>query len=518
MKKSDIYFVLLVSTLCLAFIGVPLAWLNPVEINPDPYFHIQLANYYLFSGHSDVRDALTVGPLIPALYALIKWIGLHFIAWTADYEIYLLKGLSFVCFFIISIIFATVNTKEVGRQNTLILLAIFLGLMQVSMDALSPNGELVAVTLLMILFYLLSADDYSFLRVFIAALLTIFIVYTKLQAIPLLLLILGYGFWGKRGLKFFLITAASLISCIDFVFYIKGAGILYNLTTLIKYVSDGALASSGGTVGKVETLLSFHGRAKHFLWIMNQTILNFPLLAYIVITFIFSQQKYKNPFLNWKIWAFFTFFIMVLPGRQFEHYTLFAIPFVLIFSGRALCITQSINATLSSSVKRFKLPFLAIPLVFGLFLYKALLAFPERNYFNGNPSVIYSALPERVALGEIKKILMNNPGPTFIHGWDYSVNLYLDLYSNRFEMPMLMARAITEQEYINTIVKNNYKYIVDITQYQGLIKGPEYTLSGNSLVSKSLSAYYDLLYESSVPRATPSNDSNDEILRLYRLK
>jgi len=218
LKKSDVYFVLLVSILCLAFIGVPLAWLNPVEINPDPYFHIQLANYYLFSGHSDVRDALTTGPLIPALYALIKWIGLHFIAWTVDYDIFLLKGLSFVCFFIISIIFAAVNVKEVGRQYTLILLAIFLGLMQVSMDALSPNGELVAVTLLIMLFHLLSTDDHSFVRVFIAALLTISIIYTKLQAIPLLLLILGYGFWGKRELKFFLITVASLINCIDFVF------------------------------------------------------------------------------------------------------------------------------------------------------------------------------------------------------------------------------------------------------------------------------------------------------------
>jgi len=511
--------ILCASFICIGFIGVPLAWLNPVDINPDPYFHIQLANYYLYAGNSDARDALTVGPLIPAFYAAVKWIGLHFFSWKAAYEIYLIKLLSFACFLIISISFTLRSASAIGRYRALVLTSIFLAFMQVSMDALSPNGELVAITWMAILIYVLDVASLSLARIFLIALISIAIVYTKIQAIPLLALILLPRLQSWKNFKYLLIISIPLLLGLEVFLYAKGAGIFYNLATLYKYVSDGAVAGSNAVVGKIELLLSLQFRAKHILWICNQTILNFPILIFIVIAFIFASPPEKNILKDWRIYLFVTFFTMVLPGRQFEHYTLFSIPFILLFSANAINALQDRDGNARFKMHQVKKYLLTIFFLLSLFAYKSLIAFPGRDYFNGKTSFIYSELPKREALNDVKKILDKNPGPTFIHGWDYSVNLYLDQYSNRFEIPMLMARAISENEYINAFESNQYKYILDITQYQGLIKGPEYWLNGKNNFAEGTKQNYELIYISP-SQATSQNSGATplEVLRLYRHK
>ena len=84
---------------------------------------------------------------------------------------------------------------------------------------------------------------------------------------------------------------------------------------------------------------------------------------------------------------------------------------------------------------------------------------------------------------------------------------------------MLMARAISEKEYINAFESNQYKYILDITQYQGLIKGPEYWLNGKNNFAAGVSPNYELIYSSS-NQATSQNSgiTSLEVLRLYRHK
>jgi hypothetical protein len=516
----DRFLLILCATIiCVGFIGVPLAWLNPLDINPDPYFHIQLANYYLYAGNSDARDALTVGPLIPAIYAVVKWVGLYLFSWKTAYEIYLIKLLSFACFLIISITFTLKSASTIGRYRALVLTSIFLAFMQVSMDALSPNGELVAVTWMAILIYILDVASLSLARIFVISLISTAIIYTKIQAIPLLALLLLPRLQSWRNFKHLLIISIPLLLGVEVFLYAKGAGIFYNLATLYKYVSDGAVAGSNTVVGKIEFLLALQVRAQHILWICNQTILNFPILIFIVIAFVFSSLSEKSIFKDWRIYLFVTIFTMILPGRQFEHYTMFSIPFILLFSASAIDTLRKREG--DSSLKRLQaIKFLlSIFVLLSLFAYKSLISFPGRDYFNGKTSFIYSELPKREALIEVKKILDENPGSTFIHGWDYSVNLYLDQYSNRFEIPMLMARAISEKEYINAFESNQYKYILDITQYQGLIKGPEYWLHGKNNFSAGVNPNYELIYISS--NKTASKNSGEtvlEVLRLYRHK
>lgn len=518
-RLEKFLLVLCAGFICIGFIGVPLAWLNPVDINPDPYFHIQLANYYLYSGNTDARDALTVGPLIPAFYAAVKWIGLHFFSWKTAYEIYLIKLLSFACFLIISITFTLRSASVIGRYKALVLTSIFLAFMQFSMDALSPNGELVAVTWMAILIYVSDVASLSLTRIFVIALISIAIIYTKIQAIPLLALILLPRLKSWKNFRYLIIMSIPLTLGLELFLYAKGAGIFYNLATLYKYVSDGAVAGSNAVVGKIELLLSLQVRAKHILWICNQTILNFPILIFIVIAFIFVSPSEKNILKDWRIYLFVTFFTMILPGRQFEHYTLFSIPFILLFSAYAINSLQNGEGDALLSRHPLKKYLLTIFVLLSLFAYKSLIAFPGRDYFNGKTSFIYSELPKREALNDVKKILDTNPGPTFIHGWDYSVNLYLDQYSNRFEIPMLMARAISEKQYINAFESNQYKYILDITQYQGLIKGPEYWLNGKNNFAAGANQNYELIYISPSQAASQNSGATPlEVLRLYRHK
>lgn len=518
-RIEKLYLVFFACVICVGFIGLPIAWLHPVDINPDPYFHIQLANYYLYSGNSDARDALTVGPLIPAFYAAVKWIGLHLISWKAAYEIYLIKLLSFICFLIISITFTLRSAQIIGKYKALVLSAILLAFMQVSMDALSPNGELVAVTWMAILIYLLDASSLSFARICLISLISIGIIYTKIQAIPLLVLILLPRLKDWKNFKYLIIISIPVLLGLELFLYAKGAGIFYNLATLYKYVSDGAVAGSNVVVGKMELLLSLQVRAKHILWICNQAILNFPILIFIIITFIFSPPSRENILKDWRVYLFVTFFTMILPGRQFEHYTLFSIPFILLFSANAINTLHIGNNDIYLKSHRIEKYLITIFVLLTLFMYKSLIAFPGRDYFNGKTSFIYSELPKRAALVEVKKILDENPGPTFIHGWDYSVNLYLEQYSNRFEIPMLMARAISETQYMKAFESDQYKYILDITQYQGLIKGPEYWLNGKNNFAAGVNLHYELIYSSTTQNIIQYSGSTSlEVLRLYRRK
>lgn len=518
-KLEQYHLSLYAALICLCFIGIPIAWLNPLDINPDPYFHIQLANYYLYAGNSDARDALTVGPLIPAFYAAVKWFGLQFFSWKPSYEIILIKLLSFICYLIISICLVLRSAPIIGRYKSLILLSVVLAFIQVSMDALSPNGELVAVTWLSILIIVLNAPYFSISRIVLISLICIVTVYTKIQAIPLLALILLPSLNSWKNTKHLIYIVVPLVLTLEAFLYLKGAGIFYNLTTMFKYVADGAVAGSNAVVGKIDILLSLQLRAKHILWILNQAILNFPVIAFIVITFVFAGQSQKNLLKDWRIFLFITILTMILPGRQFEHYTLFSIPFILLYSAPAVALIQKQRPSLLVEKKwMIKAP-LFVGVLLVLFVYKSLLAFPGREYFNKNASWIYSDLPKRIALSEVKEIIDKNPGPTFIHGWDYSVNIYLSQYSNRFEIPMLMARAISEKEYLSAFESKRYKYILDITQYQGLIKGPEYWLNGKNNFSSALSQNYELIY-SSISEKEIKNLSNSsvEVLRLYRVK
>jgi hypothetical protein len=76
--------------------------------------------------------------------------------------------------------------------------------MQVSMDALSPNGELVAITWMAILIYVLDVASLSLARIFVIALISIAIIYTKIQAIPLLALLLLPRLQSWKNFKYLL--------------------------------------------------------------------------------------------------------------------------------------------------------------------------------------------------------------------------------------------------------------------------------------------------------------------------
>ena len=87
MHKALPYLVLLVLSACM--VALPALRINPVNINSDVFQYLSLANYYLYFDATQVRDAFTVGPFIPALLFCLKWFPSNSFIFNSS-EVYLL--------------------------------------------------------------------------------------------------------------------------------------------------------------------------------------------------------------------------------------------------------------------------------------------------------------------------------------------------------------------------------------------------------------------------------------------
>jgi hypothetical protein len=81
------FWYLLTIGICTFLLGTKIFLLHPNHINPDPYAYVAIANYYLYTPSPQLRDAYTVGPVIPGLFFLIKKISISFLGYSFSNEL-----------------------------------------------------------------------------------------------------------------------------------------------------------------------------------------------------------------------------------------------------------------------------------------------------------------------------------------------------------------------------------------------------------------------------------------------
>lgn len=146
MHKS-IYSYLGLLLLTVLLVGWPVLHLNPVDLNSDVFQYLSIANYYLYADHPHIRDAFTVGPVIPLLLFFLKYVALHITSWTPQVDITLVCFLTYVCYSLVALSLLFIS-KQLALPSSIgfFLGALLLFFLPFDSEALSPNGELVSST------------------------------------------------------------------------------------------------------------------------------------------------------------------------------------------------------------------------------------------------------------------------------------------------------------------------------------------------------------------------------------
>lgn len=486
-RNTKIYIQALIA--CLFLVGIPLIWLSPDEINPDSHQYISIADYYLYSSNTDIRDALTVGPVIPAILAIIKFSIIKFATWGPDANIVLLKALAFICYVVIFASAYKLIAEFIDERKTSIALIFLLVFLTMRMDSLSLNGELASVAMISVLMVLFRKNDKNLSNLLSISIFSVLVIYTKLQAAPILLLLILSE---SRSKTEFIKTSCYIVGALliaETFLYANGAGIIRNLASLYNYVSQEAPSPANTLPGAGHAYNIIKEYSYHIEWILQNLALNFPLLFFVIFALAFENKKpNSNYFSSWKIWICVTIFVIALPHRRFEHYLILTIPFIIRFAGPAIFSIKGKQLNLKNEY--FICSFLLL-----LIFIKAFSALPDLNKLRESGA---GAFPKSLfgnEVDDVRDIVKNEPGKIFIHGWDYRLNSYLDVYSSKMELPMLKVGAINEREYLNNLISNDFDYVIDIINYTGYAREWEYSLSNQNIFGAVVAQYYDLVYQ-----------------------
>ena len=187
-KSIYSYFGLLL--LAVFLVGWPVLHLNPVDINSDVFQYLSIANYYLYADHPHIRDAFTVGPVIPLLLFCLKYLALLLTSWTPQVDITLICFLTYVCYSVIALSLLFIS-KQLALPSSIgfFLGALLLFLLPFDSEALSPNGELVSSTFICLaLVSYFGAKEFTWVRLLSIGIFLLAAFFTKVQSIPILLL------------------------------------------------------------------------------------------------------------------------------------------------------------------------------------------------------------------------------------------------------------------------------------------------------------------------------------------
>ena len=126
---------------------------------------------------------------------------------------------------------------------------------------------------------------------------------------------------------------------------------------------------------------------------------------------------------------------------------------------------------------------------------RVLSALPDLNQLRGNWAGAFPKSSFGNEVDDVRDIVKNEPGKIFIHGWDYRLNSYLNVYSSKMEFPLLTVGEINEREYLNNLISGEFDYIIDIINYTGYARDWKYSLSGRNIFGAIVARYYDLVYQ-----------------------
>jgi hypothetical protein len=478
--------------LCLLLIGFPLLWMSPEHINQDPYFYLSIANYYLHDPTPVIKDAFTVGPVIPIILAAIKFVMSHLVQWNPDYDVLLVKFLTLSCYVVIATFSYKIIRHESGKWASLLSILLILCLLPAKMDAFSLNAELVCVAMLAVLHSSLQSTRVSSIRLILLAVLSTVIICTKMQAIPLLCLIVVSEAPTRRDLLLLILCITGTALVAELILYVQGIGILRNLSKLVKYINPdqaiSAMPRRQGTEGDLH-------RLRHLGWVLRMIFRYFAIYYLLIAVLVFRGKKIdKRLASNWIIWLSVTIFTIWLPGYEFEHYVIFAIPFIWKFSGPVCSGMENVS---HEFVKKHYSMLVPVLVTMILILFKMQPYFFKYNQvvFRSTPSWVPTKFTMGAEMDEVRDLIKKSPGRVLVHGFDYSCYVYLNTYHSFVnDLSTLKFGVNDEADYTRTLQTNKFDYIVDIIDYSGIMREPRYSLSRHKAWGAIVDQSYDCVY------------------------
>lgn len=476
---------------CLILIGVPLLYFPASDINPDSYQYLSIANYYLLDPTPVLRDAYTVGPVIPILIAISKYALSWIFEWNRHADIFLLKGLALLGYLIIVISAGAYLKKTVPALVVLVFLLLFMGLPAWEIDSLSLNGELVSVTWLVLLLAYLNRSNGP-PNVLIVSLLAALVIYTKIQSVILLSLLLVSFYYGKKEKWWTLIVLVGCVFIVEAVLYANGTGLLHRTGDLLSYTQHPRSTVSAHVESHGIIFLIAHIRYIWNLpWAVESVQTFVPLFGFIIVFFLFANQNTTGGLLkDWRLWLVALFITILTPGRTFEHYVLYAMLFVILFAEPVLS-----RITTDTSRQGF-ISILSLSIILVFVVVKT--AKSVTSIENG----LLWLGPEVEAAAALTK---KDGGRVHIHGWDYRLYTYFNGWNDGTDLFYVTLNRANPSWYLNRVKKKKYKYIIDTVGYSGLINDPAFSITPSTIYGIELDKYYELV-------------SNNNGLRIYRIK
>jgi len=483
------YFFLLL--LAIPLVGWPVLHLNPVDINSDVFQYLSIVNYYLYADHPHIRDAFTVGPVIPVLLFCLKYVALHLTSWNPQLDIALVCLLTYICYsaIVLSLLFIC-RRLALPAGVGLFLGAVFLFFLPWDSEALSPNGELVSSTFICLaLVGYFGAKKFSWVRLLSIGLFLLAAFFTKIQSLPILLLCL-YCFVMPAQSKWRLIFLCVILgSAIEAILFYNEGGLLFHLQGLTQYTS-GRTSNIYGYLKQIPSRLA---------WVINGPVQLFPMLLWIVLSQVFLHIKQQSEntissfrFSTFWLWYGVCLFTAFMPNNFFPHYFLFFIPCIVLFSAS---IASSISGQSVSTVfsKQFQIILIIVAIILAC-LKVAQISPVDKSLLSFQSWYKPFVLSEQT--NKVRPLLKSKGDNFYVHGWDYRYYSYLNQdFSSEHHLHAVQISAQAPEIYLSRLLKAPPRYILDVVEHSGFIRGAGWRLDQNPAWAKTITRCYTVIFD-----------------------
>lgn len=295
----------------------------------------------------------------------------------------------------------------------------------------------------------------------------------------------------KWRLVFLCVILGSLIESI--LFYNEG-GLLFHLQGLTQY-------TSGRTTNALDYLKQIPVR---LAWVINGSMQLFPMLLWIILSQIFLHftQRSKNAMSSFRfstfwLWYGVCLFTAFMPNNFFPHYFLFFIPCIVLFSAS----TASNTNTVFSKQHQTLLIIAAIVLT----CFKVAQISPINKSLLNSQSW-YKPFTLSNETDKVRPLLSSEKNSFYVHGWDYRYYAYLNQgFPGEHHLHGVQINAQTPEMYLSNLLKAPPKYLLDVVEHSGFIRGAGWRLDQNPAWVRTIARCYTVI-------------SDEGGLRLYEQK
>lgn len=428
------------------------------DLNQDMFYYMAIGNKYLLCGQSKLQDAFTVGIVLPQYFRAVGYLT-SYISHEKLFQLQVLaaKFLVVACYATLILVVVLNSIKKNSLTTAVFLLALTFLWADVDFDIASLNGEILSVTLIILIKYLLdgfviNSNNKNIVNVLIIVL-VVMLANVKIQALPLAFL--AIFLYGKQKKYNIAVMSLMAVGAFDLWLYNQGAGFIYRISGILLYLGKGNATNDGSLyqlVGNIKVMC-------------KMALINYPLLGLMIADITLTKlRKYSGIDSPNKLIALFLMAVvtMCIPGREFKHYTVFMLVPLLIY----------IEST------EFKVDFDNAPVL--ICLVYLLCGYHANNFvfrlkeWRNDKSIAYNI--NKIDISELKAIIPLG-STVFVNGWDYSLYTRLGMCFPDDDFASMYGRQRTSTEFYNKIFGGGYRYIIDAVGVSGLPVGANYKIS-----------------------------------------